>query len=85
MLTRYEYANIYHTLGDWYNAVQAAALARVAGPQRLNVLFIDGHSKSMSLSCPTVKILLPIELLMIIRISTSYFSHAVAFSWIIMV
>jgi hypothetical protein len=26
-VTRYEYANIYHTLGDWYNSYQALHMA----------------------------------------------------------
>ncbi|GBG76273.1 hypothetical protein CBR_g22021 [Chara braunii] len=46
IVTRYEYANLYHTMTDWYNAYQAWRFAGV-GPKNsseTHVVFFDGHS-----------------------------------------
>ncbi|KFK27136.1 hypothetical protein AALP_AA8G339600 [Arabis alpina] len=41
LVTRYEYANLYHTVTDWYSAYVSS---RVTGlPNRPHVVFIDGH------------------------------------------
>ncbi|KAJ8426450.1 hypothetical protein Cgig2_031099 [Carnegiea gigantea] len=43
LLTRFEYANVFHTYTDWYSAYVSA---RVTGlPTRPHVVFVDGHSK----------------------------------------
>ncbi|GAB2284742.1 hypothetical protein Dimus_019196 [Dionaea muscipula] len=42
LLTRFEYANVFHTYTDWYSAYVSS---RVTGlPRRPHVVFIDGHS-----------------------------------------
>ncbi|XP_057540497.1 beta-1,2-xylosyltransferase-like [Amaranthus tricolor] len=44
LLTRFEYANVFHTYTDWYSAYVSS---RVTGlPTRPNVVFVDGHSKT---------------------------------------
>lgn len=43
MLIRYEYANLFHTSTDWYNAYVAT---RVLGYGPLPVTFVDGHCQS---------------------------------------
>lgn len=44
LLTRFEYANVFHTHTDWYSAY---ASARVTGlPSRPHVVFVDGHCKT---------------------------------------
>lgn len=44
LLTRFEYANVFHTYTDWYSAYVSA---RVTGlPTRPHVVFVDGHSKT---------------------------------------
>uniref|UniRef100_A0A1J3IPL9 Beta-(1,2)-xylosyltransferase n=1 Tax=Noccaea caerulescens TaxID=107243 RepID=A0A1J3IPL9_NOCCA len=41
LVTRFEYANLYHTVTDWYSAYVSS---RVTGlPNRPHVVFIDGH------------------------------------------
>lgn len=41
LITRFEYANVFHTFTDWYSAYVAS---RVTGlPYRPNVVFVDGH------------------------------------------
>ncbi|XP_057461633.1 beta-1,2-xylosyltransferase-like [Actinidia eriantha] len=41
LVTRFEYANLFHTVTDWYSAYVAS---RVTGlPYRPNLVFIDGH------------------------------------------
>ncbi|XXQ35888.1 Glycosyltransferase 61 catalytic domain-containing protein [Plasmodiophora brassicae] len=46
LVTRYEYANLYHTMTDWYNTFQAWMMAigdaKRDGP--LRIVFVDGHS-----------------------------------------
>ncbi|GBG28070.1 EGF domain-specific O-linked N-acetylglucosamine transferase [Hondaea fermentalgiana] len=41
LVTRYEYANIYHTMTDWYNVYQTI---QINGLQEVNIVFLDGHS-----------------------------------------
>lgn len=44
LLTRFEYANVFHTYTDWYSAYVSS---RVTGlPTRPHVVFVDGHSKT---------------------------------------
>ncbi|KAL4597576.1 hypothetical protein ACB092_11G000400 [Castanea dentata] len=41
LVTRFEYANLFHTITDWYSAYVSS---RVTGlPSRPNVVFVDGH------------------------------------------
>lgn len=41
MVTRFEYANLFHTVTDWYSAYVAS---RVTGlPNRPHLVFVDGH------------------------------------------
>ncbi|KAL5987986.1 hypothetical protein ACLOJK_035749 [Asimina triloba] len=43
LVTRFEYANMFHTVTDWYSAYVAS---RVAGlPARPHLVFVDGHCK----------------------------------------
>ncbi|KAH9305104.1 hypothetical protein KI387_009508, partial [Taxus chinensis] len=43
LLTRFEYANLFHTYTDWYSAY---VTSRVAGlPKRPHLIFVDGHCK----------------------------------------
>jgi glycoprotein 2-beta-D-xylosyltransferase len=44
MITRYEYANLYHAMGDWYDAFQVMRIFGV-DESKVKVLFLDGHSK----------------------------------------
>ena len=47
-VTRYEYANLYHTMTDYYNAYQAAMLAtkgNMAAMDEMNIVFMDGHAR----------------------------------------
>ena len=60
-VTRYEYANVYHTMTDWYNVwltLLAAGLlqehrnitvhgARVTRPLPHRIVFLDGHARSV--------------------------------------
>ncbi|KAK4750611.1 hypothetical protein SAY87_004093 [Trapa incisa] len=44
LVTRFEYANLFHTITDWYSGYVSS---RVTGlPFRPHVIFIDGHCKS---------------------------------------
>ncbi|KAK4804781.1 hypothetical protein SAY86_004598 [Trapa natans] len=44
MVTRFEYANLFHTITDWYSGYVSS---RVTGlPSRPLVIFVDGHCKS---------------------------------------
>ena len=40
-LTRSEYANLYHTVSDWYNVFLLTQFFNVTKPAR--VLFVDAH------------------------------------------
>lgn len=49
LVTRFEYANVFHTFTDWYSAYVSS---RVTGlPSRPHVIFVDGHSKVLILLC----------------------------------
>eukprot|EP00897_Mesotaenium_endlicherianum_P010098 jgi/Mesen1/9116/ME000058S08604 len=55
-IVRYDYAHIYFTMLDWYNAYSAA---RVAGiKRRPNIVFVDGHSQRQE---DVVEIIAPLE------------------------
>jgi len=44
-VTRYEYANLYHTMTDWYNAYASVAAHGLVGQSgNIEVVFFDGHS-----------------------------------------
>ncbi|KAF5196133.1 Beta-1,2-xylosyltransferase, partial [Thalictrum thalictroides] len=44
LVTRFEYANLFHTVTDWYSAYIAS---RVTGlPNRPHLVFVDGHCKA---------------------------------------
>lgn len=44
LVTRFEYANLFHTVTDWYSAYVAS---RVTGlPNRPHLVFVDGHCKA---------------------------------------
>lgn len=44
LVSRYEYANLFHTITDWYSAYVSS---RVTGlPNRPRVVFVDGHCKA---------------------------------------
>ncbi|CAA3001528.1 beta-(1,2)-xylosyltransferase [Olea europaea subsp. europaea] len=44
LVTRYEYANVFHTVTDWYSAYVAS---RVTGlPNRPHLVFVDGHCET---------------------------------------
>ncbi|KAG5017586.1 hypothetical protein AAZX31_08G313500 [Glycine max] len=44
LVTRFEYANLFHTVTDWYSAYVSS---RVTGlPNRPHLIFVDGHSKA---------------------------------------
>ncbi|KAK6947018.1 Glycosyltransferase 61 [Dillenia turbinata] len=44
LITRFEYANVFHTVTDWYSAYVSS---RVTGlPNRPHVVFVDGHCTS---------------------------------------
>jgi glycoprotein 2-beta-D-xylosyltransferase len=43
LMTRYEYANLFHTSTDWYNAWSAT---RMLGQPRGTLIFIDAHCES---------------------------------------
>lgn len=41
LVTRFEYANLFHTVTDWYSSYVAS---RVTGlPNRPHLVFVDGH------------------------------------------
>ena len=43
LVTRFEYANLFHTITDWYSAYVSS---RVVGlPNRPHLVFVDGHCK----------------------------------------
>ncbi|XP_057866228.1 beta-1,2-xylosyltransferase RCN11 [Cryptomeria japonica] len=44
LITRFEYANIFHTYTDWYNSYVTSRVAAL--PKRPRVVFVDGHCKS---------------------------------------
>ncbi|XP_050219117.1 beta-1,2-xylosyltransferase [Mercurialis annua] len=44
LVTRFEYANLFHTITDWYSAYVSS---RVTGlPYRPHLIFVDGHSRA---------------------------------------
>lgn len=44
LVTRFEYANLFHTVTDWYSAYAASRVAKL--PHRPHLVFIDGHCKT---------------------------------------
>ncbi|GJN03921.1 hypothetical protein PR202_ga21418 [Eleusine coracana subsp. coracana] len=43
LVTRFEYANLFHTITDWYSAYVSSRVTDL--PNRPNVVFVDGHCK----------------------------------------
>ena len=55
LVTRYEYANLYHSMTDWYNVYQALNMFMSAPSAQPTVVFLDGHSKGgMDAMWPTL-------------------------------
>ncbi|GJN15799.1 hypothetical protein PR202_gb02741 [Eleusine coracana subsp. coracana] len=44
LVTRFEYANLFHTITDWYSAYVSSRVTDL--PNRPNVVFVDGHCKA---------------------------------------
>ncbi|XP_008813283.1 beta-1,2-xylosyltransferase RCN11 isoform X1 [Phoenix dactylifera] len=44
LVTRFEYANLFHTVTDWYSAYVSSRVTNL--PNRPNVVFVDGHCKA---------------------------------------
>ncbi|CAK9224565.1 unnamed protein product [Sphagnum jensenii] len=44
VVTRFEYANLFHTVTDWYSVYMTAQIANLK--QRPHLIFVDGHCKS---------------------------------------
>lgn len=44
LVTRFEYANLFHTITDWYSAYVSSRVTSL--PDRPNVVFVDGHCKA---------------------------------------
>lgn len=44
LVTRFEYANLFHTITDWYSAYVSSRVTNL--PKRPNVVFVDGHCKA---------------------------------------
>lgn len=56
LVTRFEYANLFHTVTDWYAAYVAS---RVTGlPNRPHLVFIDGHCMVRLLSFTLIAVFL---------------------------
>mmetsp|Transcript_19008 Transcript_19008/g.28434 ORF Transcript_19008/g.28434 Transcript_19008/m.28434 type:complete len:349 (+) Transcript_19008:263-1309(+) len=45
LITRYEYANLFHQMTDWYNVFVVASREKILG-ESITFLFLDGHAKS---------------------------------------
>ncbi|CAB9512464.1 Inherit from strNOG: K03714 glycoprotein 2-beta-D-xylosyltransferase [Seminavis robusta] len=49
IITRYEYANLYHTYSDWYSAYQSAMIAlqgNQTAVENVHIVFFDGHAQA---------------------------------------
>ena len=44
LVTRYEYANLYHSMTDWYNVYQTIQMFNLSH-KPYQIIFMDGHSK----------------------------------------
>ncbi|XP_061946981.1 beta-1,2-xylosyltransferase [Populus nigra] len=44
LVTRFEYANLFHTITDWYSAYVASRVTDL--PYRPHLIFVDGHSRT---------------------------------------
>ncbi|KAG6495354.1 beta-1,2-xylosyltransferase RCN11-like isoform X1 [Zingiber officinale] len=44
LVTRFEYANVFHTVTDWYSAYVSSRVTDL--PYRPNLVFVDGHCKT---------------------------------------
>lgn len=49
LVTRFEYANLFHTITDWYSAYVSSRVTDL--PNRPNVVFVDGHCKVCDALC----------------------------------
>lgn len=43
---RYEYANLWHTMNNWFNTHRTLESLGVPRGQRIRIVFLDGHAKS---------------------------------------
>lgn len=43
IVTRFEYANLFHTVTDWYSAYMTSRIVNLK--KRPRVVFVDGHCK----------------------------------------
>uniref|UniRef100_A0A1D1Y418 Beta-(1,2)-xylosyltransferase n=1 Tax=Anthurium amnicola TaxID=1678845 RepID=A0A1D1Y418_9ARAE len=43
LVTRFEYANVFHTVTDWYSAYVSSRVTNL--PNRPHLIFVDGHCK----------------------------------------
>lgn len=43
LVTRFEYANVFHTTTDWYSAYASSRVTNL--PKRPDLVFLDGHCK----------------------------------------
>ncbi|KAJ8304655.1 hypothetical protein KUTeg_018238 [Tegillarca granosa] len=44
-ITRYEYANLYHTITDWFNIFLVTTFHK-QNPRTCTIIFLDGHAKT---------------------------------------
>ncbi|CAA7397955.1 unnamed protein product [Spirodela intermedia] len=44
LVTRFEYANLFHTVTDWYSAYASSRVANL--PYRPHLIFVDGHCRT---------------------------------------
>lgn len=54
LVTRFEYANLFHTITDWYSAYVASRVTDL--PYRPHLIFVDGHSRVCYALCFTFMI-----------------------------
>nr|ABG89267.1 beta-1,2-xylosyltransferase isoform 2 [Lemna minor] len=47
LVTRFEYANLFHTVTDWYSAYASSRIANL--PSRPHLIFVDGHCRAEQL------------------------------------
>ncbi|EMS63896.1 hypothetical protein TRIUR3_14422 [Triticum urartu] len=58
LVTRFEYANLFHTITDWYSAYVSSRVTNL--PDRPNVVFVDGHCKNYYMQLK-VRFMAPLE------------------------
>eukprot|EP00494_Astrolonche_serrata_P005291 UN05307 len=43
-IQRYEYANLFHTMTDWYNVFQVIQIYGLENTNSYDIIWLDGHS-----------------------------------------